>query len=221
MIVFLENVLSSAHVGAFVKALQNEELYETGSRTAGRLAKTQKQNLQALHAKPEVVRIVQQVREDLLKHSVFQSFAVPAKLGRIMISRYEPGMQYGNHFDDAFIDGVRTDLSFTLFLSQPDSYQGGELELSTPSGSQAIKLPAGCAIVYPSDHLHAVLPVTGGVRLTAVGWVQSRIKSSAQRQLLYELNDAAHGMEDATVSASETLMRLKFVRNNLLRMWAD
>ena len=219
MIVFLEDVLSPHHVGTFVKVLNDAELFESGSRTAGRLAKSQKQNLQALNANPEVQRVLSQVRDDLAKHTVFKQFAVLAKWGRVMVSRYEPGMHYGTHFDDAFIDGVRTDLSFTLFLSQPDSYVGGELQLVTTSGTQAIKLPAGCAIVYPSDHLHAVLPVTEGVRLSVVGWVQSRIKSSEQRQLLFELNDAIDGLGATVDEAAKTL--LKFARNNLLRMWAD
>ncbi len=204
-----------------MKVLDNAELFESGSRTAGRAAKSIKHNLQALNDTPEVARMLKQVREDLSKHGTFKSFAVPAKLGRVMISRYEPGMTYGTHFDDAFIEGVRTDLSFTLFLSEPDSYEGGELELTTPSGSQAIKLPAGCAIVYPSDHLHAVLPVSSGVRLTVVGWVQSRIKSSEQRQLLYELGDVTRQIEASSNTTSDALTRLKFVRNNLLRMWSD
>ena len=221
MIIFLENVLSPAHIGAFVKVLDSEDLFESGSRTAGRVAKSQKQNLQALNSKPEVSRILTQVRQDLNKHPDFRGFAIPAKLGRVMVSRYEPGMHYGSHFDDAFIEGVRTDLSFTLFLSEPESYTGGELELTTPSGSQAIKLPAGCAIVYPSDHLHSVLPVTAGVRLSVVGWVQSRVKSSEQRSLLHELTEAIKAFEDTSTDNTNALTRLKFVRNNLLRMWAD
>ncbi len=208
-------------MGAFVKVLQDDALFEPGTRTAGRLAKVQKQNLQADQTRPEVSRILKQVREDLMKHTVFRSFALPARVGRVMISRYTCGMHYGTHFDDAFIEGVRTDLSFTLFLSDPESYTGGELELTTPSGSQAIKLPAGCAIVYPSDHLHAVLPVTQGVRLTAVGWVQSRVKSSEKRQLLHELNHATQALENLDNSLEKPLTRLKFVHNNLLRMWSD
>ena len=221
MIVFLENVLSAAHVDAFVKALDDVELFESGTRTAGSTAKSQKQNLQALNARPEVAGMLKQIREDLTRHSVFNSFALPARLGRLTISRYETGMQYGTHFDDAFIDGVRTDLSVTLFLSDPDTYSGGELELTTPSGSQAIKLPSGCAIVYPSDHLHAVLPVTDGVRLAAVGWVQSRIRSSSDRQLLFELHEATQQLEAGGVQNAEALLKLKYVRNNLIRKWSD
>ncbi|MEM9621680.1 MAG: Fe2+-dependent dioxygenase, partial [Pseudomonadota bacterium] len=194
------------------------ELYESGAATAGQTAKLRKQNLQALHSKPEVAGVLRQARDDLSKHNLFRQFAIPAKLGRMIVSRYEPGMAYGTHFDDAFIDGIRTDLSVTLFLSDPDSYVGGELELTTASGTQAIKLPSGCAIVYPSDHLHAVLPVTDGMRLAVVGWVQSRIKSGEQRQLLFDL---AGAIQDLDPSSGDALTRLKLVRNNLLRMWAD
>ena len=202
-----------------MNVLNSDKLFESGARTAGRLAKTKKQNLQALKDRPETKHILEQVREGLNKHPAFKNFALPAKLGRTMISRYEPGMEYGTHFDDAFIDGARTDLSFTLFLSDPDSYEGGELELTTATGAQAIKLPAGCAIVYPSDYLHAVLPVTSGVRLSVVGWVQSRIKSTEQRQLLHDLFVATQALEgDAD---SDAVTRLKFVRNNLIRMWSD
>ena len=215
-------MIGADYVGAFVKVLGNDELFQAGSKTAGRVAKARKQNLQALNQQPEVARITAQVRDNLSKHTVFKQFALPAKFGRVMASRYEPGMEYGTHFDDAFIDGVRTDLSFTLFLSQPDSYEGGELELVTPNGSQAIKLPAGCAIVYPSNQLHGVLPVTQGTRLAIVGWVQSRIKSNEQRQLLYDLTTAIEGVPISDGSdANDTAVKLRFVRNNLLRMWAD
>ena len=128
-------------------------------------------------------------------------------------------MEYGTHFDDAFIAGVRTDISFTLCLSEMDEYDGGELELVTSTGSQAIKLPPGCAVVYPSDHLHGVRPVTKGTRLAVVGWVQSRIRSAAERQMLFELSEATSQIEGD--SAQEGLLRLKYVRNNLLRMWAE
>ena len=204
---------------AFVKILKSESLYESGDRTAGKAAKAAKQNLQAIADKPEVSRIVAQVREDLSKHTAFQSCAIPARIGRVMVSRYEPGMEYGTHFDDAFIAGVRTDISFTLFLSEMDEYDGGELELVTSTGSQAIKLPPGCAVVYPSDHLHGVRPVTKGTRLAVVGWVQSRIRSTAERQMLFELSEATSQIEGD--SAQEGLLRLKYVRNNLLRMWAE
>ena len=218
----LDNVLSSAHVGAFVKVLEDDKLFADGERTAGPEARQRKSNLQGLSDTPEVQRIVSEVRESLAKQTLFQRFALPARIGRVLVSRYEPGMTYGAHYDDAFIGGVRTDLSFTVFLSDPESYGGGELELYTPMGSQALKLPAGCAIVYPSNQLHAVLPVTEGVRLAVVGWVQSRVSSAEDRQTLFELAQAAEGLgsEDAALRA-DGMTRLKMVRNNLLRSWAD
>ena len=125
------------------------------------------------------------------------------------------------HYDDAFIEGVRTDLSFTLFLSQPDSYTGGELEIESPLGTQAIKLTPGCALVYPSHHLHAVRPVQSGVRLAIVGWIQSRVPSLDHRQILYDLADATDRVEQTTNVSSDDLIRLKHVRNNLVRLWSE
>lgn len=208
---------------AFVKILDEPALYESGARTAGSAARGSKANLQAVESNPEVKRVLSQVREDLSKHAQFKTWAIPAKIGRVMVSRYEPGMHYGTHFDDAFIAGTRTDLSFTLFLSDMESYTGGELELVNSTGSQAIKLPAGCAIVYPSDQLHGVRPVTDGVRLAVVGWVQSRIRSSTQRQLLSDLATATRDIEngDDKNDKDDAVLRLKYIRNNLLRMWAD
>ena len=222
--VCLEKVLSDAHVDAFVKVLGNEALFEGGERTAGRAAKKRKRNLQATSDGPEVRRIVSEAREALNRHSLFQRFAVPERLGRFLVSRYEPGMSYGTHFDEAFIDGLRTDLSCTLFLSDADSYAGGELELQSPMGSQAIKLPAGCALVCPSDQLHAIRPVASGVRLAIVGWVQSRVRGSERRQLLFELAEATNLVQDASgahESLGTALRQLKLVRNNLLRLWAE
>lgn len=218
----LENVLSSAHVGAFVKALENDALFEDGERTAGRTARQRKRNLQAIAEAPEIKRITSEVRESLNGNGQFRRFAVPSRIGRVMVSRYEPGMTYGAHYDDAFIGGVRTDLSFTLFLSDPDSYAGGELELYTPMGSQALKLPAGCAVVYPSNQLHAVLPVEQGKRLAVVGWVQSRVRSAEQRQMLFDLAEASELLERGeSASSTQGLTQLKMVRNNLLRSWSE
>lgn len=220
MIVCLEEVISSARVQGLVSLLENPELFESGAATAGRAAKKIKSNLQGTARHPEISRVVDKVRDELTSNPVFKRIAIPARIGRVMVSRYEPGMAYGTHFDDAFIDGVRTDISFTVFLSDPESYTGGELELSSPTGTQAIKLPAGCAIVYPSVHLHAVRPVTAGVRLAVVGWVQSRVRSPEERELLYELATATEAVAAAGADDSD-LTRLRYVRNNLMRMWGD
>ena len=212
-------------MGAFVQVLGDAELFESGDKTAGPAARRQKANEQAIADRPEVQRIVQQVREDLTNHTVFKRFAAPQRIGRVLVSRYAPGMAYGAHYDDAFIGGVRTDLSFTLFLSEPDEYEGGELEIVNSTGSQAIKLPAGCAVVYPSSHLHAVRPVEAGTRLTIVGWVQSRIRSTEHREQYFELGEAIAALEEQLSEAGDdvraSLTRLKMIRNNVLRLWAS
>ena len=206
---------------AFVKVLADATLFESGDRTAGRTARPRKRNLQALSDRPETKRILATVREALGRHAVFQRFALPARLGRMLVSRFDPEMTYGAHFDDAFIDGLRTDLSFTLFLSAPESYGGGELELYSPLGSQALKLPAGCALVYPSNQLHAVRPVEDGVRLAVVGWVQSRVRLAPHRDLLFDLAEAIDRVGDADGNLDDAVTELKRLRNNLIRLWSD
>ena len=179
-----------------------------------------KSNLQGRTSAAEISGVTEKIRSVLNKNKLFNNIAIPAKIGRILISRYEAGMKYDVHYDEPLIDRLRTDLSFTVFLTDPDTYVGGELEIDSPSGAQAIKLPAGCAVIYPSDRLHAVLPITDGTRLTAVGWVQSRIRSSEQRQLLFELADTTTRLETSGAQTSE-ITSLKHLRNNLLRMWSE
>ena len=220
----LENVLAESLVRAFVTVLDDMSLYELGARTAGKTARERKQNLQAIPDKPEVQRVVSAVRDGLKQHSLFQRFAIPARIGRVTISRCEAGMSYGTHYDNAFIEGIRTDLSFTLFLSSAETYEGGEVELQSSMGAQSIKLPSGCALVYPSDQLHAVRPVLSGIRLATVGWVRSRVRSSVHRQLLFDLTQATDlisNPETLDESMDTAATQLKFVRNNLLRLWAE
>lgn len=220
MMICLDEVLLPAQVSGLQKVLDDTTLFESGQRTAGRTAKRAKDNLQGVASRSEIQRIVTTVRERLASHDEFQRFAMPDKIGRLMVSRYESGMTYGHHFDAAFIEGQRTDLSMTLFLSEPDAYEGGELEIVTPMGTQALKLPAGCAIVYPSHHLHGVRPVTNGVRLAVVGWIQSRIRLGEHRALLYEFSSALAALPHAGTDA-DALLRLRMVRNNLARLWQD
>lgn len=212
----LDEVLSQGQVNGFVKVLSDASLFEAGARTAGRAAKRAKNNLQGAVDRPEIQRITQTVRDCLDKHEEFQRFAMPSKIGRLMVNLYEPGMTYGHHFDAAFIDGQRTDLSITLFLTEPDQYEGGELEIVTTMGRQAIKLPAGCALVYPSDQMHGVLPVTEGARLAVVGWIKSRVRLTEHRNILYQLASGLSALPD-----NDATLQLKMVRNNLLRLWQD
>ena len=136
-----------------------------------------------------------------------------------MFSRYDPGMEYGDHIDNAIMGEIRTDLSVTLFLSRPDTYDGGELVIQLPLGNQEIKLDAGEAIVYPSNSVHHVAPVTRGARLAAVTWVQSRVRDQEVRSILYDLHKSA---QDPVAGQNKDLsLLLAKSYHNLLRYAAE
>jgi PKHD-type hydroxylase len=164
--------------------------------------------------------VLRRIEQALLGHEVFIAAARPKRLVRLLISRYEPGMTYGTHVDDALMEGVRTDLSFTLFLSDPDSYEGGALVIEDSYGERPIRLPAGELILYPSTSLHRVEPLSSGVRLAAVGWVRSYIRDPARREVLFDLEMAlrqVHAQEGKS-AVFDTLVKS---RTNLLRLWAE
>jgi PKHD-type hydroxylase len=167
------------------------------------------------------------VLEHLARSALFITAALPKKIFPPLFNRYDGSANaFGNHVDNAMrtVPGtslhVRTDLSATLFLSDPDSYDGGELVVEHHAGQQAVKLPAGDLILYPASSVHRVQPVTRGTRLASFFWVESMVRGDDQRRLLFDLDlsiralRAAHGDSDATV-------RLTGSYHNLLRMWAD
>ena len=148
-------------------------------------------------------------------------FCMPYKILGPFVNRYADGDFYGKHVDNVEMQGpTRIDISFTLFLSDPDEYEGGDLELDVGSEPALVKLPAGQAIFYPAGTMHQVMPVTAGERLCAVGWMQSRVRDPHKRQMLYELNTAVdtyireHGMD-------ETGLSLQSVRGKLTQMWVE
>jgi PKHD-type hydroxylase len=129
-------------------------------------------------------------------------------------------MQYGSHVDDALMSGMRTDVSFTLFLSDPASYEGGELVIESAAGEDSIKLHAGALVAYPATSLHHVNEVTRGVRLAAAGWAKSLIRDAARRELLFDLDTARRQMFARNGKSSEfDLVSKSFA--NLMRMWAE
>ena len=140
-----------------------------------------------------------------------------------MFSRYEPGMEYGTHVDNAVMSGrppVRSDVSLTLFLSEPDTYDGGELTIQTMTGEEQIKLPAGSIVAYPSSSLHRVAPVTRGVRVAAVTWVQSMIRDPACREILFDLEATRRSIFETQGKTREFDLVSKCFAN-LMRMWAE
>ena len=159
----------------------------------------------------------------LMRSEEFINFAFPVAIAPPMITRYRPGHKYGAHADTAFLrlpGGIlRSDLSCTIFLSDPQSYDGGALRITLGDGDLQFKLPPGSAIVYPSDTLHGVDPVTKGERLVAITFIQSRVSDPFRRNLLYNLNEVA-ALEGLTMKP-ENYTRLQLVQNQLLRHWGE
>lgn len=153
----------------------------------------------------------------------FREFAFPVFIAPPLMTRYKPGMKYGAHADAAFIQlpgkTIRSDLSCTVFLNDPRQYEGGALHIRLTDGSMRFKLEPGQAIVYPSDTLHEVEPVTKGERLVAITFIQSRLKDPFQRHMLFELNEVA-ALEGNNM-AQENFSRLQLIQSNLLRYWGD
>lgn len=218
MAILVDNLLDVHSVKAVLDSM-TDELFLDGGRTAGKTARAVKKNLQADPKASSVVAAARLVEGALRKHPLVANAAYPDKLSNIIISRYDAGMTYGSHVDNAFIQGTRTDLSFTLFLSDPADYDGGELVLQKHDGDDVIKLPQGSVYIYPSHEIHYVAPVTRGVRYAAVGWIQSRVKSDEHRTVLFDLYLALQQMADNEENKQARLQILK-VRNNLMRMWA-
>lgn len=190
-----------------------------GAETAGSYAKQVKNNWQLDQGQPAFADLAEIVITALQDNPLFRAAAIPLQIHSLLFSRCGIGEGYGRHVDNPFMPGGRTDLSFTLFLSDPDSYAGGALTLELPQGELAVRLPAGSAIVYPSGYLHRVQPVTAGFRYVAVGWVQSAVRSAQRRELLFELETACKALA-ASHGRSDPLDLLYRCHTNLLRMWA-
>ena len=216
MLFQLVNILSSTECAAICEVLADDSLWRDGKTTAGGAAKDAKNNQQADPAAASVRGARTKIESALRGSSVFTAAAQPAAFARILLSRYESGMAYGDHVDAAYMDNVRADLSFTLFLNDPDQYGGGELVIDTAGQTDEIKLPAGALVLYPSTSIHRVATVTSGVRLAAVGWVKSRVRSGDARAVLYDL---ACVIEDAADPSLR--LRLNNIRNNLLRLFGE
>lgn len=216
MPVVLSDVLSRIEADVLAEAAAGLS-FEDGRRTAGRVARAVKDNLQARPGR-ETDAVLEKVRASLSAHPVFQAVAYPRSFARLLVSRTDGGGQYGDHVDNALMGGTRTDVSFTLFLSRPETYKGGELVVSDRIEERAFRLDRGEVIVYPSTTLHRVAPVTDGSRLVVVGWLQSWVREPDRREILFDLWQAATAAE--TGGDTDQVRRLAKTRSNLLRMWA-
>lgn len=219
MILQIVGVLDDGALAAIREKLADPNLWVDGRATAKGRARDAKANQQA--APTEAAKaVLALIERAIFANPVFQSAAQPAALARLMLNRYGEGMEYGAHVDAPYIDGVRTDLSFTLFLSDPASYEGGALVIDSASAEDAIRPPAGTLALYPSTFVHRVEQVTAGTRLAAVGWVKSRLRNAEHRAMALDLDRI--GADLAALDAPSDLRdRLQNLRNNFLRAFGD
>jgi PKHD-type hydroxylase len=221
MILCIGGVLDETQIADLRQRLERQDFVD-GATTAGWHARLVKRNTQ-IGGGPEAKRLQDEVGTLLARHELFQIACRPKRIRPVLFSRYEPGMEYGTHVDDAIMGGqdpIRSDLSFTLFLSAPGECDGGELVIETTAGEQAFKLPAGSLVLYPSSTLHRVAPVTRGQRLAAVSWVQSQVREAERREILLDLDTARRTLFQREGKSREFDLLSKSLAN-LLRMWAE
>jgi PKHD-type hydroxylase len=215
----ISGILDSSQVAEAREELA-QAAFVDGRVSAGWHARLVKNNLQAAGADQRVAALRETLAGRIGAHPLFRLAARPKTVTPLILSRYEQGMDYGSHVDDALMHGMRTDVSFTLFLSEPDSYDGGALVIESPAGEDDVKLPAGSLVAYPATTLHRVAPVTRGTRLAAVGWVRSFVRDAAQREILFDLDSARQRLFEREGKTAEFDLLSK-TSANLLRMWAE
>lgn len=226
MILTIPNILSPQEVQQAKALLQNAP-WEDGRATAGVTSALVKNNQQLPFASAASQAIGEMVLQGLDRSPEFFAAALPHRLYTPRINRYTGGENYyGAHVDGSIRrlmpsgERVRTDVSCTVFLADPDSYDGGELVFHQGSMTHSIKLPAGSAVVYPGDTVHEVRPVTRGARLAAFFWVQSLVRCQVQRRMLYDLDQSIGALRERDPAAPE-VVSLTGHYHNLLRMWAQ
>ncbi len=219
MILQIADVLSAPQVELMRASLiQDEASFASGKATAGWYAKDVKHNDQS--SGPAALAAMDTLKSALMNNAVFVSSARPKTFVKLLVSRYLPGMSYGTHVDDALMNGMRTDLSFTFFLSDPETYEGGALVIEGHDGDTEVKLPAGSLVLYPTTSLHHVAEVTSGERFAIVGWVRSLIRNPEQREILFDLDQVVASFKAKGAERRQMNSVMK-VRNALTRMWVE
>ena len=225
MLVQVPKVLTDAQVVRCHELMERAKWVD-GRITAWYQSAKAKHNLQIAEGTPEAREMGDMILAALERNPLFISAALPMRVFPPLFNRYEGGMTFGAHVDNAIrqVPGtahrIRTDLSVTLFLSAPESYDGGELLVEDTYGAHAAKLPAGDLILYPATSLHRVNPVTRGVRLASFFWIQSRVRDDGHRTVLFDLDMAINRVNEA-VPGHASVVALTSVYHNLLRGWAD
>ncbi|MBQ4855291.1 Fe2+-dependent dioxygenase [Rhodanobacter sp. B2A1Ga4] len=223
MIICAPNVLTAEELGTIRSELQGAPFVD-GASTAGWSAREVKKNLQIDINTESQARLREIVRSAFLRNTMLQAAILPSAMTQVLFNRYDVGMQYGRHVDAPVMGGlgsaVRTDVAITVFLSDPASYTGGDLVVESNGVEYGFKLDAGSAIAYPANSLHHVTPVTQGARYAAIIWVQSQVRDTGKRELLWDLDNAKRQIFGRE-GKSATFDTISKSHANLLRMWAD
>lgn len=225
MLLKIPQVLSAEEVRE-CRTLMERAQWVDGKVTAGYQSARAKDNLQLPEESPQARRMGEMILAALGRNLLFMSAALPLKIFPPLFNCYRGGQSFGTHVDNAIrpVKGtphkVRTDLSATLFLSEPEEYDGGELLMEDTYGSHGAKLPAGDLVLYPATSLHRVTPVTRGARLASFFWIQSMVRDDGQRTLLFDLDMAIQKVRQSAMP-EDSQVQLTGIYHNLLRRWAD
>ena len=226
MMIAIPDVLDTAQL-ARVRALMETGPWADGNITSGPQAALAKRNEQLPETSPQAQEASAIVLEALGRSPLFFAAALPLKIYPPLFNRYAGGQNFGTHIDNAIRIQpgsqfrVRSDLSATLFLSDPESYDGGELTVEHHLGVQSVKLPAGHMVVYPASSLHHVEPVTRGARAASFFWIQSMVREDSARQTLFDLDSTIQTLVAERGHEDRAVIRLTGIYHNLLRRWAD
>lgn len=224
MLIRIRSVLSPEQLKV-VRSLLEEGEFVDGRLSAGALASPVKHNLELRRDAAALDPLHQLVMGNLLRHPLYRSAALALRVATPFYVRYTRGMHYGDHVDDPVMGTpeagrYRADVAITVFLNDPQEYDGGELAVRTSFGEQTAKLPAGDAVLYPASSIHRVSEITRGERLVAVTWAQSLVRDPLRRELLLELNQARERLLRRAPRTKETA-QVNYVYNNLVRMWSE
>ena len=215
----IEDAAALAALGSRIDSLE----WRDGRATAGATAQAVKRNLQAVLSGREGDALHADLMRIVSENPVVKAAAQPRRFSRLLVSRTRDEGHYGAHVDNALMgrreDRMRTDISFTLFLTAPEDYEGGELVIHAAGVTQWVKPQAGEVVLYPSSSIHEVRPVTAGIRTACVGWIESWIADQAQREMLFDLENLRVSLRAQMPRQSAEVLTLDKTIANLMRMW--
>ncbi|WP_084420987.1 Fe2+-dependent dioxygenase [Henriciella litoralis] len=226
MLICIPSVLSKDEVQA-VRELIDASDWVDGRVTAGAQSAQAKKNTQLPEDSKAAIEARAMISRALGNHPLFLSAALPRKVFPPLFNRYSIGDRFGAHVDNAIrpvknsLERIRTDLSATLFLTEPDTYDGGELVIETRFGAQEVKLEAGDMVLYPASSLHNVTQITRGARISSFFWIESMVRDDGERELLFDLDQSVQTLAAAHGQDNEEVIRLTGIYHNLMRRWAN